>query len=487
MPWAVLPLSGFRLRLWLSVFGRLAQLVARFLHTEEVIGSSPVSPTVSDKPDAESTLRRTHFVDLSPLRESPAFTRLWLGGAISGVGSQMTIVAVGLQIYHLTGSTFSVALVGGIALVPMILSGLYGGMLADAFDRRLILFIAACIAWASTISLLTLTLTGVHLVWPFYIVTTVNAVAATVIGAVRSAVTPRILPRRLLPAASALTGISNGLMVTVGPAFAGVLVASVGFGWTYSVDVVLFLSAFLGILALPRLVPEGEIQRPGLESLKYGVSFLKTAPNVRMSFIVDIVAMTFGQPRVLFPALGALVLGGGPITVGVLTAAGAVGAFGSSILSGRTGHVRRQGRAIGWAIGVYGVFIAVFAVVTLVADRGLTGAAGAAAVEPNTVAIVLASIALAGAGAADNISSIFRQTILQSSVPDSMRGRLQGIFTIVVTGGPRLGDLFVGFVAAVGALWLPPLLGGVAIVVVIVTLLRFQRTFRFYDSAIPTP
>jgi hypothetical protein len=197
--------------------------------------------------------------------------------------------------------------------------------------------------------------------------------------------------------------------------------------------------------------------------------------------------MTFGQPRVLFPALGAIVLGGGPITVGVLTAAGAVGAFGSSILSGQTGHVRRQGRAIGWAIGVYGVFIAVFGVVTLVADRGLAGAAGAAAVEPNMVAIVLASIALAGAGAADNISSIFRQTILQSSVPDGMRGRLQGVFTIVVTGGPRLGDLFVGFIAAVGALWLPPLLGGVAIVVVIATMLRFQRTFRFYDSRNPTP
>jgi MFS family permease len=399
----------------------------------------------------------------------------------------MTIVAVGLQIYHLTASTFSVALVGGIALVPMIIAGLYGGMLADAFDRRLILFIAAIIAWASTITLVTLTLTGVHIVWPFYVATTVNAVAATVIGAVRSAVTPRILPRRLLPAASALTGIANGLMVTVGPALAGVLVASVGFAWTYGVDVVLFLTAFLGILSLPRLVPEGEIQRPGLESLIYGARFLKTAPNVRMSFLVDIVAMTFGQPRVLFPALGVLVLGGGSVTVGILTAAGAIGAFISSVFSGRTGHVRRQGRAIGWAIAVYGAFIVAFGIVALVADRGISGHTGASAVAPNVVAIVIASIALAGAGAADNISSIFRQTILQSAVPDSMRGRLQGVFTVVVTGGPRLGDLFVGVIAAVGALWLPPLLGGIAIVVIIGTLLRFQRTFRHYDAANPTP
>ena len=369
----------------------------------------------------------------------------------------------------------------------MVAAGLYGGMLADAFDRRQILFIAAIIAWASTITLVPLTLTGVHLLWPYYVATTVNAVAATVLGAVRQAVTPRILPLRLLPAASALNGISIGLMVTVGPALAGVLVASVGFAWTYSVDVVLFLTVFLGILSLPKLVPEGALHRPGLESLVYGVRFLKRAPNIRMSFLVDIVAMTLGQPRVLFPALGALALGGGPITVGILTAAGAVGAFVSSVFSVQTGQVRRQGRAIGLAIIVYGGFIVAFGVVALVSDRGIVGHAGAAAVAPNLVAIVIASIALAGAGAADNISSIFRQTILQSAIPDSMRGRLQGVFTVVVTGGPRLGDLFVGVIAAIGVLWLPPLLGGLALIVIVATLLRFQRTFRFYDAAHPTP
>jgi MFS family permease len=421
------------------------------------------------------------------LRESPTFARLWLGNSVSGIGGQMTIVAVGLQIYHLTSSTFSVALVGGIALVPMIIAGLYGGMLADAFDRRKILFIAAIVAWSSTIMLLTLTLAGAHLLWPYYVATTVNAVAATVLGAVRQAVTPRILPLRLLPPASALNGISIGLMVTVGPAIAGVLVASVGFAWTYAVDVVLFLTAFLGILSLPKLVPEGELQRPGIESLVYGVRFLKTAPNIRMSFLVDILAMTLAQPRVLFPALGALALGGGAVTVGILTAAGAVGAFISSVFSGQTGHVRRQGRAIGVAIVTYAGFIVAFGIVALVSDRGITGHAGAAAVSPNVVAITVAAIALAGAGAADNISSIFRQTMLQSAVPDSMRGRLQGVFTVVVTGGPRLGDLFVGVVATIGALWLPPLVGGLALIVIIATLLRFQRTFRFYDSAHPTP
>jgi MFS family permease len=441
-----------------------------------------------EQPGAEpAPRRRTHFIDLTPLRESPAFARLWGGGAISGIGGQMTIVAVGLQIYHLTGSTLSVALVGGIALIPMVIFGLYGGMLADAFDRRFVLLISAIVAWASTITLVLLTVTGVTNVWPFYIITTLNAVAATVIGTVRFAVIPRILPARLLPAASALSGISTGLSVTVGPALAGVLVATVGFGWTYLADVVLFLSAFMGIISLPVLKPQGEIQRPGIESLRYGYRFLRTAPNIRMSFLVDIVAMTFGQPRALLPALGAVVLGGGSITVGILTAAGAVGALVSSIFSGRLGSVRLQGRAISLAIIVYGAFIAIFGLVTFFADRGLTQHPGSGSVTPNILAIVLASIALACALAADNISSIFRQTILQSAVPDSMRGRLQGVFTVVVTGGPRLGDLFVGIVAAIGAIWLPPILGGLGIIVIIATLMRFQRSFRTYDARNPQP
>ena len=455
-----------------------------------LVTGSPQLMTVSTESETETEAperKRTHFVDLAPLRESPAFARLWAGGAISGIGGQMTIVAVGLIIYHLTGSTFAVALVGGIALAPMIIFGLYGGMLADAFDRRLVLLIAAIVAWASTITLVILSVTAVTTVWPFYVVSTVNSVAATVIGTVRFAVIPRILPARLLPAASALTGISIGLMVTIGPAVAGVLVATVGFGWTYAIDVVLFVSAFLGILSLPKLVPEGTLQRPGLESLRYGFAFLKTAPNIRMSFLVDIVAMTLGQPRVLFPALGALVLGGGAITVGILTAAGAVGALASSIFSGRLGSVRRQGRAIAGAIVVYGIFVVLFGVVALVSDRGITLAPGAGAVAPNVSAIVFASLALFGMGVADNVSSIFRQTMLQSAVPDAMRGRLQGVFTVVVTGGPRVGDLFVGVVAAIGALWLPPLLGGVAVVVVIATLVRWQRSFRDYDARDPKP
>jgi MFS family permease len=436
---------------------------------------------------AEDPPKRSHFVDLSPLRQSPAFARLWTGNAISGIGGQMTIVAVGLHIYSITHSTFAVSLVGGFALVPMIIFGLYGGMLADAFDRKLILTIAAVVAWGSTITLMTLAFTHVETVWPFYLLTTLNAVAATVLQTVRSAVIPRLLPARLLPAAAALNGVVFGIALTVGPALAGVLVATVGFAWTYSVDVLLFLSAFAGIFSLPKLAPEGDVQRPGLASLRYGLDFLRRAPNIRVSFVADIIAMTLGQPRVIFPAVGALVLGGGAITVGILTAAGAVGALLSSVVSGRLGHERWHGRAIRNAIMVYGLFIAAFGAVLAIMSLGPAGHVSGSLANAYIPAIVIAAVFLAGAGAADNVSSIFRSTMLQTAVPDNMRGRLQGVFTVVVTGGPRVGDLYVGIIASIGAIWLPPLLGGLLIIVLVATLVRVQRGFLQYDALAPTP
>lgn len=432
---------------------------------------------VSQPPSAP---RRSHVVDLSPLRESPAFARLWAGNVISGIGGQMTIVAVGLHIYELTGSTLAVAMVGVVALVPTVIAGLYGGMLADAFDRRLVLLLSAIVAWGSTAGIAALAWLGAETPLTLYLLTAVNAVATTIIGATRMTVAPRLLRLELVPAAAALGGIAGGVEVTVGPALAGVLVASSGFAVTYTIDIVLFLAAFLGIAGLPALVPEGERQRPGLESLRYGLRFLRGAPNIRLSFLVDIVAMTFGQPRVVFPAAAALLLGGGAVTVGALTAAYAVGALLSSVFSGRLTGVRSQGLAIGRSIQAYGALIVGFGAVLLVAELTRHDAS-----EPNLGLIGAASVALAGAGAADNISSIFRQTMLQTAVPDNMRGRLQGVFIVVVTGGPRVGDLYTGLLASLALLWLPPLAGGLAIVLILAAVLRLSPGFRRYDALHP--
>jgi MFS family permease len=427
--------------------------------------------------------RRSLFADLTPLRRSPAFARLWIGSAIAGIGTMMTSVTVGLEVYEITRSTFMVSLVGVISLVPMIIAGLYGGMLADAFDRRTVALVSAVAAWVSTALIATHAWLGLHSVVLLYVLVTVNAVAGTVIGASRSAIIPRLVGIELLPAASALNGISAGFAVTVGPAVGGVLVAAVGFAPTYTVDVVLFSAAFLGVVTLPRMAPEPGALKPGLSSLVEGARFLRHSRNITMTFVLDIIAMTFGQPRVLFPAIGALVVGGGSITVGTLTAAYAIGALVSGVFSGPLGHVRRQGEAVGWAITVYGGAIAAFGVVVAVAHL-LGGRASETFSSGILPALALCALFLAVAGGADNVSSVFRGTILQAAAPDGMRGRLQGIFVVVVTGGPRVGDLYAGLVVALGFA-VPPLLGGIAIIGLVALLLRLVPSFRRYDALHP--
>lgn len=444
---------------------------------------TPTTPTPPASVDTEPTRHRSLLADLTPLRRSPAFARLWVGSSVAGIGTQMTTVAVGLEVYDITRSTFAVSLVGVISLVPMIAAGLYGGMLADAFDRRAVALASAVLAWVSTALIATHAWLGLENVALLYVLATVNAVAGTVIGASRSAIIPRLIGTDLLPAAGALSGIGTGFAVTVGPAVAGVLVAAVGYAPTYTIDVVLFSFAFTGVITLPRMAPEHDAQRPGLGSLVEGARFLRRSPTITMTFVLDIIAMTFGQPRVLFPAIGALVIGGGSITVGVLTAAYAVGALVSSVFSGPLGHVRRQGEAVGWAITVYGASIAVFGIV-IAAAHALGGRAHVGFGIGILPALVLASAALLVSGGADNVSSVFRGTILQAAAPDGMRGRLQGIFVVVVTGGPRIGDLYAGLVVAVG-IAVPPIVGGVVIIGLVALLLRLVPSFRRYDALRP--
>ena len=436
---------------------------------------------------AQPVARRSHFVDLTPFRRSPAFFRLWLGTGIAAIGGQMTVVAVGLHIYDLTGSTGAVALVGVIGLLPMIVAGLYGGVLADTFDRRRVAILAESAAWLSVLGLAALAWLHIDVLWFYYALTTLTAVATTIVGATRAAIVPRLVDRELLPAASALGGISMGISITVGPALAGVLVAGVGIQWTYTVDAVLFLAAFTGIVTLPPIRPEGGGTTRGIPALVEGIAFLRHAPNIRLGFVIDIVAMTFGMARVLYPAVGALAIGGGAVTVGILFAAGAVGTLLSSLLSGRLGHVRRQGLAIRNAVLAYGGFMLAFGLVLLPLGTRQGGSITDSLASANLPALALAAIALAGAGAADNISSVFRNTMMQSAVPDAMRGRTQGIFTVVVTGGPRIGDAFVGLVVLSTLLWLPSVLGGVLIVAVVAVLVRLSPSFRGYDALDPRP
>ncbi|WP_136057205.1 MFS transporter [Microbacterium sp. K24] len=426
---------------------------------------------------------RGHLIDLTPLKSSPAFARMWIGSTLAGIGGQLTIVTVMLHVFALTESTFAVSMIAVAGLLPMVLAGLYGGMLADAFDRRRVALIAATVTFASTALLATLTWTGGETIWWLYVLSIVNSAANSVGMATRTAIVPRLIPRDMLAAASALNGVAFGVTVMAGPALAGLLVALTGYGWTYTIDVVLMLSMFLGLWTLPALRPEGDIVRPGLASLVDGWRFLRRAGNIRTQYIIDIIAMTFGQPLVLFPALGTVILGGGAVTTGILTAAVAVGTFASSLLSGRVVHYRWHGRGIERAVEAYGASILLFGVVLLI------GAFSGSATEdsPAVALIVAACVALALSGASDNVSSIYRNTMMQAAVPDTMRGRLQGVFIVVVTGGPRVGALYAGTLATVTALWFPPLLGGILVIALVALLARRNSRFHDYDAENPEP
>nr|WP_308221270.1 MFS transporter [Microbacterium aerolatum] len=201
------------------------------------------------------------LIDLRPFRASAAFTRLWVGSTLGGLGGQLTLVTIMLHVFELTASTFAVSMVAVAGLIPMILAGLYGGMLADAFDRRIVGLTAAVFTFASTLLLAVLTWSHLETIWWLYGLSVINAAASSVSLATRTAIIPRLLPRELLASASALNGITIGVMVMVGPALAGVLVATTGYGWTYTIDVILMLAMFMGLWTLPSLRPEGTIVR----------------------------------------------------------------------------------------------------------------------------------------------------------------------------------------------------------------------------------
>lgn len=414
------------------------------------------------------------FADLTPLRVSPAYRRLWASLGVSNVGQQMTSVAVGLQVYQLTGSSLMVGLVGLFQLVPLVAFGLYGGALVDTHDRRIVGLVTAVGLWGCSVAFLAQSLAGGTSVPLLYLIVAVQSGFFAVGSSARQAIIPRLVSLELLPAANALGTMTWSLGFTLGPLLGGVLVAASGTVTTaYAADVIAFAVLVWAMWRLPSMPPlavAGQRQRAGWSAVRDGFAFLRGKRNLQMTFYEDLIAMVFGMPRALFPAIAANWYGGSvadvALVLGLLSAAPAVGALASSVLSGPLGRVRWQGRAIVASIVVWGVAITAFGLV-----RWLPAA------------LVLLAIA----GAADNVSAVFRATILQAATPDAYRGRLQGVFTVVVAGGPRLGDVEAGVVAAALGEGFSVVSGGIACVVLATALAARFNGFMRYDARDPVP
>lgn len=441
-----------------------------------VTAPGPEQPTgpIDSGPDASTTrlsgLRRfTHvargaLADTRPLR-TPAYRRLWTAGIVTVVGSQLSVVAVPTQIFALTGSSAYVGLTGLFGLLPLVVFGLWGGAIADAVDRRVLLLVTGAGIAASSLSLWVIAASGVGNVWLILVLFALQSALLAVNQPARSAVIPRLVAAPLLPAANTLNFTVTTFGAVIGPLLAGVLIPVVGLPTLYLLDALALLATLWATWRLPPMpapTTGGRRARAGLREVVAGFRYAAMHKVLLVSFLLDIIAMALGMPRILFPEMAERTFGdppGGGLALGLLFAAIPAGAVLGGLFSGWLTRVRRQGVAVTLAIGVWGLAVALF---------GLTSS------------LWLAFVLLAVAGAADLVSAVFRSSMLQTVATDEMRGRMQGVFTVVVAGGPRIADLWHGSVAALIGPGLTSTVGGVAVIIgVVLAVARFREFWRY--------
>ncbi|MGZ4486943.1 MAG: MFS transporter [Nocardioides sp.] len=399
---------------------------------------------------------RSMVADTRPLQNGH-FRRLWLANIVTVVGAQLTVVAVPAQIYAETHSSAYVGLTGLFGLVPLVVFGLWGGALADVFDRRTLLICTTSgLIATSALFWLQAALGGGH-VWLLLGLFSVQQAFFAVNQPTRSAVLPRLLPLDQLPAANSLNMTVMQAGAIAGPLVAGTLIPVLGFPVLYLVDTLTLFATLSAVVRLPRLAVEGGgTGPPGLRSVVEGLAYLRGHPVLLMSFVVDLVAMVFGMPRALFPQIAHEGFGGpagGGLAFALLFAAIPAGAVVGGVFSGWVSRVDHQGRAVIACIVVWGLAMAGFGVAVGLAGHWRTP----------MLAVAIAMLVLGGA--ADMASAAFRTSMLQSAATDAVRGRLQGVFIVVVAGGPRIADVLHGASAAAVGTAAAAAGGGVLVVV----------------------
>lgn len=405
------------------------------------------------------------LVDPTPLRVSPEFRRLWTGQAVSFVGSMITSAALPFQVFHATDSSLAVGLLGVAQLVPLLTFSLIGGALADSLDKRRLL-IAVNLMAAVTSGVLAINASlGEPQVWLLYVLGAVASGLFAVSYPVTRSLLPLLLKPDLRPAGYALQSTYGSFGMMAGPAVAGVLIGGIGLTSAYTVDVATYLVALALFAGLAPSPPLPGSSRASRGSILEGIRFLRGRPVIMSIFTIDLLAMVFGMPRALFPALSER-LGGGPALYGVLLASVAGGAFLASLASGWTARVRRQGRAVLVAVALWG---------TTIACAGLT----------RDAFIVVAMFA--AAGAADMISGVYRSTIAADLTPDAMRGRVSGVEIAVYAGGPVLGDVEAGVVGGIVSVPFAIVSGGLACVAAAATFAVLAPSFARYTRSAAAP
>ena len=401
-------------------------------------------------------------VDLSPLRRSRELRLLLVGWVVSGLGTQAALVALPYQVYVQTGSELLVGLLGAVELVPLMAMALLGGAIADRFDRRRLLLLDQGALVLTASALAACTFAGWTPVAALYVLAALLAGFGAVQQVVRTAMVPSLAGPELLRPALALNFALTQLTMVVGPALGGVMIGVLGVGAAYTADALSCLAMVGAAAAMRPQPPEPVADRPGIRrSIAEGLGFVRRTKALAASFLTDLMAMTFGMPRAVFPVLAVSVYDSGAAGTGLLYASVAAGGTVTALASGWLGHARRLGRILLVAVAVWGAAVA------------LAGFAGS---------LLLAAALFAVAGGADSVSAVCRATITQSMTPDHLRGRLSSVHSLVVTSGPRLGDVRAGAVAAVAGARTSVVSGGLACIAgALLIALRFPALVR-YDA-----
>ncbi len=409
-------------------------------------------------------------LDLAPLRSSRDLRLLVLGGFLSGLGSQATLVALPYQVYVQTHSALLVGLLGSVELAPLVAASLLGGALADRIDRRTLLLLDQMGLVLTAAGLALAAWLGHPPLAVVYVLAGLLAAFTALQSVTVSAIVPRLIEPDHLRSALALEYGLSTLAMVAGPALGGILIGALGLTWAYAVDALSCAAMVLAVLAMTSQPPVGVAHHERIgRSIAEGLRYVRSNQALMGSFAIDLAAMVFGMPRALFAVLSVSVYGAGAAGAGALYSAVAAGATVAALTAGWLRQVSRLGRVVVFAVTAWGIAVA------------LAGLAGT---------LWVAAVLFALAGAADSISAVCRTTINQTVTREHMRGRMSSVFSLVVSGGPRLGDIESGLVAGAAGPRFAVVSGGLlcvlgvgAVVVAFPALMRYDADDWIDSSA----
>jgi MFS family permease len=404
------------------------------------------------------TLVAKYTIDISPLRKSADFRYLWTAGLISYFGTMITYVAVPFQIKELTNSYVAVAISGLVEIVPLVIFGLYGGVLADAIDRKKLIWITEFLSLLLTGILLINSLRSSPSIILIYVVAGLFAAVSGLRQPAMTAALPRLVDHEDMVAASALMSLRWQVGVIVGPAIGGVIISTYSVAAGYAVDIATFVISLILLAMMSNIPASQEAEKPSLAALFEGIKYSFARKDLLGTYLIDLAAMFFAMPTALIPFWADQL--GAPWALGLLYAAGTVGSVVIILTSGWTKNVRFYGRAIMWAAIGWGAAIA------------LAGAT-------NYLALVLLFLALAGAS--DMVSALFRSAMWNQTIPDNLRGRLAGIELLSYSLGPLAGQMRAASMAAAFSLTFSVTAGGIICIISVVLLAGFFPILRNFD------